>query len=81
VRDALCAGFGLSLIPSIYVKGEIAGGQLRTVLDDWSAVELSVYAVYPSRRHVVPKVRALIDFLVEELGEKPATKSHDGRII
>jgi DNA-binding transcriptional LysR family regulator len=58
VRDALCAGFGLSLIPSIYVKAEIAGGHLRTFLDDWSVVELSVYAVYPSRRHVVPNARA-----------------------
>lgn len=68
VRDALCAGFGLSLIPGIYVRDEIADGTLRAVLVDWSAVELSVYAVYPSRRQVVPKVRALIDFLVEELG-------------
>jgi DNA-binding transcriptional LysR family regulator len=68
VRDALCAGFGLSLIPWIYVRGELTSGTLRAVLNDWSAVELSVYAVYPSRRHVVPKVRALIDFLVEELG-------------
>jgi DNA-binding transcriptional LysR family regulator len=68
VRDALCAGFGVSLIPRIYVSAEIESGRLRTVLDDWSAVELSVYAVYPSRRHVVPKVRAFVDFLVEELG-------------
>jgi DNA-binding transcriptional LysR family regulator len=68
VRDALCAGFGLSLIPWIYVRPELESGRLRTVLDDWSAVELSVYAVYPSRRHVVPKVRAFIDFLVQELG-------------
>lgn len=68
VRDALCAGFGLSLIPRIYVSGDIESGRLLTVLDDWSAVELSVYAVYPSRRYVLPKVRAFVDFLVEELG-------------
>jgi DNA-binding transcriptional LysR family regulator len=68
VRDALCEGFGLSLIPWIYVKRELADGRLRTVLNDWSAVELSVYAVYPSRRHVIPKLRAFVDFLVEELG-------------
>ncbi|AKU94596.1 Transcriptional regulator, LysR family [Labilithrix luteola] len=68
VRDALCAGFGLSLIPSVYVSEELANGRLRTVLDDWSAVDLSVYAIYPSRRHIVPKVRAFVDFLVEELG-------------
>ena len=27
--------------------------------------ELGDYAVYPSRRHLTPKVRALVDFLVE----------------
>ena len=68
VRDALCASFGLSLIPWAYVRGEVEAGRLRTVLDDWSAVELSVYAVYPSRQFVVPKVRAFIDFIAEELG-------------
>jgi DNA-binding transcriptional LysR family regulator len=68
VRDALCAGFGLSLIPWVYVSAELEAGRLRTVLDDWSAVELSVYAVYPSGQFVVPKVRAFIDFLVGELG-------------
>ena len=71
VRDALVAGFGLSLIPRLYVAENIAQGRLRTVLDDWSPVETSVYAVYPSRRHVVAKVRAFLDFLVEELGDGP----------
>ena len=71
VRDALVAGFGLSLIPRLYVAEDIAQGRLCTVLDDWSPVETSVYAVYPSRRHVVAKVRAFLDFLVEELGEGP----------
>jgi DNA-binding transcriptional LysR family regulator len=67
VRDALCAGFGLSLIPRIYVEEDIESGRLRTVLDGWSTVELSVYVIYPSRRHVVPKVRAFVDFIVGEL--------------
>ncbi|HET8728611.1 MAG TPA: LysR substrate-binding domain-containing protein [Alphaproteobacteria bacterium] len=68
VRDALRAGFGVSLIPWLYVREDVEKGRLRTVLDDWSAVETSVYAVYPSRRHVVAKVRAFLDFLLEELG-------------
>lgn len=69
VRDALRAGFGLTLIPQIYVREDLAQGRLRTVLHDWSPVETSIYAVYPSRRHVVAKVRAFLDFLVDELRE------------
>lgn len=71
VRDALRAGFGVSLIPRLYVADDIARGRLRTVLADWSAVETPVYAVYPSRRYVVPKLRAFLDFLIEELGARP----------
>ncbi len=68
VRDALLSGFGLSLIPLLYVQEDIEQGRLCTVLNDWSMVETSIYAVYPSRRYLVAKVRAFLDFLVEELG-------------
>ena len=38
---------------------------LVEVLPQYRSIELGVYAVYASRRHVAPKVRVLIDFLVE----------------
>lgn len=65
VRDALLAGFGLSLVPRRYVADDIARGALATALDGWSKVETSIYAVYPSRRYLVPKVRAFVDFAVD----------------
>ncbi len=70
VRDALLAGFGLSLIPRIYVEKDIAEGRLTTVLDDWTPVETSIYVVYPSRQYVLPKVRAFVDFLIDEMQEE-----------
>jgi DNA-binding transcriptional LysR family regulator len=66
VRDALREGFGLSLIPRRYVQKDLEEGRLQTVLDDWRTVETTLYAVYPSRQHLAPKVRAFLDFLVEE---------------
>jgi len=69
VRDALLAGFGLSLIPWPYIRADVEGGRLRTVLDDWAAVETSVYAVYPSRRHLDAKTRAFLDFVGDALGD------------
>ncbi|WP_225768440.1 LysR family transcriptional regulator [Inquilinus sp. Marseille-Q2685] len=65
VRDALLAGFGLSLVPRRYVADDLARGTLSTVLEDWSAVETPIYAVYPSRRYLVPKVRAFVDFAID----------------
>ena len=65
VRDALRAGFGVSLIPLPFVEDDIAEGRLVTVLDDWAKVETTLYAVYPSRQHVAAKLRAFLDFLVD----------------
>lgn len=67
VRDALRAGFGISLIPYPYVAEDLRAGRLVTALDDWNAVETTLYAVYPSRQHLAPKIRVFLDFLVEEL--------------
>jgi len=64
VRDALLAGFGLSLIPRIYVEAELACGRLQAVLEDWEADRTPVYAVYPSR-HLPAKTRVFVDFLEE----------------
>ena len=65
VRDALREGFGLSLIPYPYVEDDLRDGRLQSVLEDWSTVETTLYAVYPSRQHLAPKTRVFLDFLVE----------------
>jgi len=68
VRDALRAGFGLSLIPHFYVEDDLKNGVLESALEDWSAVETTLYAIYPSRQHLAPKIRAFIDFAAVQLG-------------
>lgn len=72
VRDALLAGFGLSLIPLPYVAGDLEAGRLRAALADWSSVATTLYAVYPSRQHVAPKLRAFLDFLLDEFARPAA---------
>ncbi|PLC04892.1 transcriptional regulator [Variovorax sp. RO1] len=69
VRDAVLAGFGVSLIPRIYVEHELAAGRLEAVLDDWEADRTPVYAVYPSR-HLAAKTRAFVDFLLERFAAR-----------
>jgi DNA-binding transcriptional LysR family regulator len=68
IRDALRAGFGLSLIPRMYVEDDLAKGRLQTALGDWSPDEATLYAVYPSRRYLVSKVRVFLDFLIAHFG-------------
>jgi DNA-binding transcriptional LysR family regulator len=68
VRDALRAGFGLGLIPKPYVEDDLREGRLQCVLDDWSTVETTLYAIYASRQHLAPKIQAFLAFLAEEFG-------------
>jgi len=68
VRDALCAGFGISLIPYPYVEEDLKEGRLQSALEDWSTAETTLYAIYPSRQHLAPKVRVFLDFVSEEFG-------------
>jgi DNA-binding transcriptional LysR family regulator len=58
---------GIVLQPSFLVGEHLKSGALVEVLPQYRAGELGVYAVYPTRKHVAPKVRMLIDFLAAAL--------------
>jgi len=68
-RAAALQHQGIVLQPSFIVGADLAAGRLVEVMPDWRSIELGVYAVYPSRKFVSPKVRVLIDFLVEAFAE------------
>ena len=40
-------------------------------LEDWCQHNGAVWAVYPPARHVAPKVRSFIDFLVDRFADPP----------
>lgn len=67
--DTCCAAAlqhqGIVLQPSFMVGHHLRSGALVEILPAYRSLELGVYAVYASRKHVTPKVRVLIDFLVE----------------
>jgi DNA-binding transcriptional LysR family regulator len=64
-RTAALAHQGIVLQPSFMVGDDVGAGRLVEVLPAYRGVELGIHAVYPTRKHVSPKVRLLIDFLGE----------------
>lgn len=64
-RSITLAGGGISLQPSFMVAEDLRSGDLVEILPDYQSVELGIYVVYPSRKHLAPKVRVLINFLAE----------------
>jgi len=68
---ASLAGAGIQLQPTFLIDQELASGQLVEILPQFRSAELGIYAVYPSRKFVLPKVRVLVDFLASKLGQAP----------
>lgn len=65
LRDAALAGAGVVQLPLMMVKEQLANGALVRLLPDWAPRREIIHAVFPSRRGLLPSVRALIDFLAE----------------
>jgi len=71
-RAAALAHQGIILQPDFLVGRDLASGTLMELMPAFRALELGIYAVYPTRKHVPPKVRALIDFLAAHFAQTPA---------
>jgi DNA-binding transcriptional LysR family regulator len=64
--DAACAGYGLAQIHGYYIDSALATGKLEPVLDKFRPEPDPIWLVYPQTRHLSPKVRAFIDFMVSQ---------------
>jgi DNA-binding transcriptional LysR family regulator len=74
VRDAAVAGIGVALLPTFAIWREINAGTLLRLMPDWTPLGTfgqSLTAYFIADRHLTPKIRTLIDFLVERFGETP----------
>lgn len=71
VLDAALRGFGLCQLPDYYVGGPIADGRLVSLLGRHRPPNTAVWAVFPQKRHVPPKVHAAIRHLKDGLARRP----------
>jgi DNA-binding transcriptional LysR family regulator len=69
--DSAAAGLGVILQPTFLVHELLRTRRLVRILRDWEPEPLTIFAVYPNREFLPPKVRSMIDFLVESLGTTP----------
>lgn len=67
VRVAALAGVGIAWLPKALCADDLDGKRLRHLLVDWSWGDIPVYALYPTRRHLSPKVVAFVDLLAERI--------------
>jgi DNA-binding transcriptional LysR family regulator len=77
LRRIACLGHGVVCLPTYLVGEDLAAGRLVRILPDTLELEASLFAIYAQSHHPSPKVRALIDYLADELGPEPEWDAFD----
>ena len=67
LKAVVLNGLGIALLPEGVVRAELANGMLERVLPSWNLPLGICHIVFPTRRGLLPAVRAFIDFLAERL--------------
>jgi DNA-binding transcriptional LysR family regulator len=60
-------GLGIAYLPDFAIRRQLREGLLVTVLDDYTDRSGPLRALWPSSRHLAPKLRAFVDFLAANL--------------
>ena len=76
VREGVLGGLGIAVIPAFAFRDEIETRAVRVLLKGYEPRQLPMHAVYPSRRLVPLKVRAIIEYLADELSLDPSLSMH-----
>lgn len=58
---------GIALLPHHVCEGDLASGRLQKVLPELAVPPNPFYLIYPSREHLAPALRTLMDFVAERL--------------
>ncbi|MDP9531390.1 LysR family transcriptional regulator [Pseudomonas protegens] len=64
---AASQGLGIAYVPEFVVCGALADGSLISVLDDYQQERGKFSILWPSSRHLLPKLRVFVDFLSQRL--------------
>jgi DNA-binding transcriptional LysR family regulator len=67
LREMALHDGGIALLPHHVCEGDFAAGRLQKVLPDHPIPVNPFYLIYPSREHLAPALRTLMDFVAERL--------------
>ncbi|MFV0473097.1 MAG: LysR substrate-binding domain-containing protein [Pikeienuella sp.] len=66
LRAAACAGIGAAILPRLMIDEDLRAGRLVAPLPAWRPPPTQVLAIFPTRRGLLPSMRALLDHLADE---------------
>ncbi|MFL9931096.1 LysR family transcriptional regulator [Paraburkholderia sp. RL18-103-BIB-C] len=68
-REWAVAGHGIAMKSIWDIGSDLREGKLTILMPDWRSPDVPVHALYQRSRYMAPRVRALLDFLVERFGK------------
>lgn len=71
IREILLQDRGIGRMPRVFCQKNVQRGELVEVLPDYPSPPIEINAIYPSRRHLNPRVRLFIDHMMEMIGDHP----------
>jgi DNA-binding transcriptional LysR family regulator len=74
-------GHGIALLPEMQIIDDLRAGRLHRLLNDYPSQIVPVHIVYPSRRHLVPRTRVVMDFLLEQAREITALLAAGAEVL
>jgi DNA-binding transcriptional LysR family regulator len=67
LREAVFAGLGFTIASEWMFAPELKSGAVASVLDDWSLLDVELFAVYPTGRQASAKARAFVNFIERQI--------------
>lgn len=67
IKQAALRGCGIAELPVMMCREEVDDGRFVVLLPDWLLPEMTLYAVFASRKGLPPAVRCFIDYISERL--------------
>jgi DNA-binding transcriptional LysR family regulator len=64
-------GSGIACLPEFVIERQLEDGSIEHVLDEFVFGSAQYVAVWPSSRHLAPKIRVFVDFMAEHLFSEP----------
>jgi DNA-binding transcriptional LysR family regulator len=72
VHLAARTGYGIAHLGLLEVFDDLGNGSLIRILSDYPAAGPQLHLVYPSRRHLAPRTRLVMDFIWEQIRQVQA---------
>jgi len=77
VYRAVLNGHGIALVSHLLALEDIQKGRLQALMPEFPPRSFALSVVYPSRRNLPPRTRAVIEFLAEVVRADPAMSNLD----